>query len=173
MDPAQPGFSSATKLVTTTIVATQHAFDLASELQDEELRDRIQQIYELVCILDRQMQTLEEENRELRRRLESKPKSTASRRGVFGYWFLENETAPLCPVCCERDDTVSYLTQLERVSDGSRRICPTCQSVFWEQRTSELPVIPGSTMCHVCGCLMLRLGRWYRCRGCGSARGIE
>jgi hypothetical protein len=179
MDPAQPGFSRADHLVTTTIVATQHAFDLAGELADDELRDRIYQIYELVCILDRQMQALEQENRDLRRRLASlRPfdepgrKTSASRRGVFGYWFLENETAPLCPVCCERDDAVSYLTQLERVSEGSRRVCPTCESVFWEQRTSELPVIPGSTMCHVCGCLMLRLGRWYRCRGCGSARGI-
>jgi hypothetical protein len=179
MDPAQPGFSRADHLVTTTIVATQHAFDLAGELADDELRDRIYQIYELVCILDRQMQALQQENLDLRRRLASlRPfdepgrKTLASRRGVFGYWFLQNETAPLCPVCCERDDAVSYLTQLERVSDGSRRTCPTCQSVFWEQRTSELPVIPGSTMCHVCGCLMLRLGRWYRCRGCGSARGI-
>jgi hypothetical protein len=179
MDPAQPGFSRADHLVTTTIVAAQNAFDLAGELADDELRDRIYQIYELVCILDRQMQALEQENRDLRRRLASlRPfdepgrKTSASRRGVFGYWFLENETAPLCPVCCERDDAVSYLTQLERVSEGSRRVCPTCESVFWEQRTSELPVIPGSTMCHVCGCLMLRLGRWYRCRGCGSARGI-
>jgi hypothetical protein len=159
-------------LVTSTIVAAQHAFDLAAELQDDELRERIQQIYELVLILDRQMQALEEENGDLRSQLAERRKVVATRRGVFGYWFQENETAPLCPVCCERDDTVSYLTQLERVPDGSRRICPTCESVFWEQRTSELPVIPGSTMCHVCGSLMLRLGRWYRCRGCGSARGI-
>ncbi len=159
--------------MTTTIVATQHAFDIAEELQDPDLKQKIQEIYDLVLILDRQMQALEEENRELRRRLSSRgAASTATRRGVFGYWFLENETAPLCPVCCERDDAVSYLTQLERVSDGSRRVCGMCQSVFWEQRTSELPVIPGSPMCHVCGCLMLRLGRWYRCRGCGSARGI-
>ena len=190
---APPGTRS---FVTTTIVATQHAFDLAAELADDELRDRIQQIYELVCLLDQQMQALEQENLDLRRRIQSiatdgaseagpgrvaasgyngverRKHSTARRRGVFGYWFLENETAPLCPVCCERDDAVSYLTQLERVPDGSRRLCATCQSVFWEQRTSELPVIPGSPMCHVCGSLMLRLGRWYRCRGCGSARGI-
>jgi hypothetical protein len=166
-------------LVTSTIIATQHAYDLAEQAQDEELRDHIQHVYELVCILDQQMQALEQENLDLRRRLASlRPidepgrKTLASRRGVFGYWFLQNETAPLCPVCCERDDAVSYLTQLERVSEGSRRTCPTCESVFWEQRTSELPVIPGSTMCHVCGCLMLRLGRWFRCRGCGSARGI-
>jgi len=177
---AAEGGGRTRPLVTSTIVATQHAFDLAGELHDDELSDRIQHIYELVCVLDQQMQALEQENLDLRRRLASlRPfdepgrKTLASRRGVFGYWFLQNETAPLCPVCCERDDAVSYLTQLERVSDGSRRTCPTCQSVFWEQRTSELPVIPGSTMCHVCGCLMLRLGRWYRCRGCGSARGIE
>jgi hypothetical protein len=179
MAPAQPGFSRANPFVTSAIVAAQNAYDLAEHAHDDELQARIQQIYELVCILDQQMQALEQENQDLRRRLASlRPidelgrKTLASRRGVFGYWFLQNETAPLCPVCCERDDAVSYLTQLERVSEGSRRVCPTCESVFWEQRTSELPVIPGSTMCHVCGCLMLRLGRWYRCRGCGSARGI-
>src|SRR3954449_11749052 len=147
---AGAGGSRVVPLVTSTIIATQHAYDLAEHAQDEELRDYIQHIYELVCILDQQMQALEQENGDLRRRLASKPQATATRRGVFGYWFLENETAPLCPVCCERDDTVSYLTQLERVSDGSRRVCATCESVFWEQRTSELPVIPGSTMCHVC-----------------------
>jgi hypothetical protein len=173
MNPAQPGFSRANPFVTSAIVAAQNAYDLAEHAHDDELQARIQQIYELVLILDQQMEALEQENRDLRRQLSSRPKIVAERKGVFGYWFKEGETAPLCPVCCERDDAVSYLTELERVSEGSRRLCSACQSVFWEQRTSELPVIPGSTMCHVCGCLMLRLGRWYRCRGCGSARGIE
>jgi hypothetical protein len=164
--------SRTVPLVTSTIIATQHAFDLAEHLRDEELKQKIYEVYTLVLVLDRQMAALEEENRNLRRELAERRRVMAERKGVFGYWFKEGETDPLCPVCCERDDAVSYLTQLERVSDGSRRTCPTCQSVFWEQRTSELPVIPGSTMCHVCGSLMLRLGRWYRCRGCGSARGI-
>ena len=172
MAPAQPGFSRANPFVTSAIVAAQNAYDLAEHAHDDELQARIQQIYELVLILDQQMEALEQENRDLRRQLSSRSKVVAARKGVFGYWFKEGETAPLCPVCCERDDTVSYLTQLERVSDGSRRICGACESVFWEQRTSELPVVPGSPVCHVCGCLMLRLGRWFRCRGCGSARGI-
>ncbi len=164
--------ASHEQLVTSAIVATQHAYDLAEHVHDADLKQKISEIYDLVMILSRQFDALQEENRELKRELGARRQVTATRRGVFGYWFLENETAPLCPVCCERDDTLSYLTQLERVSDGSRRRCATCESVFWEQRTSELPVIPGSPMCHVCGCLMLRLGRWFRCRGCGSARGI-
>ena len=58
----------------------------------------------------------------------------------------EGETAPLCPVCCERDDAVSYLSQLEHVKQGSCRTCATCQAVFWELLKSELPVVPGDAV---------------------------
>ena len=133
-------------LVTTTIVAAQHAYDLAGESRDAALQQKISEIYDLVLILDRQLEALEEENRELKLQLAEKPKVMASRKGVFGYWFKEGETAPLCPVCCERDDTVSYLGQVEHVKQGSCRTCATCQSVFWELLKSELPVIPGDAV---------------------------
>src|SRR3954470_10145844 len=140
---AGAGGSRVVPLVTSTIIATQHAFDLAEHLRDEDLKQKIYEVYTLVLVLDRQMAALEEENRNLRRELASKPKSTATRRGVFGYWFLENETAPLCPVCCERGDALRYLSQIAHVQEGSRRVCPTCQSVFWERLKSNLPVVPG------------------------------
>jgi hypothetical protein len=131
------------QLVTSTIIATQHAFDLAEHLRDEDLKQKIYEVYTLVMVLDRQMQALEEENGDLRRQLAERRKVVATRKGVFGYWFKEGETAPLCPVCCERDDAVSYLSQVEHVKDGSRRTCATCKAVFWELLKSELPVVPG------------------------------
>ena len=155
------------QLVTSTIVATQHAFDLAEHLQDRDLQQKISQIYDLVLILDRQMQALQEENRELKLQLAAKPKVMATRKGVFGYWFKEGETAPLCPVCCERDDTVSYLSQVEHVQQGSCRTCAVCESVFWELLKSELPVVPGSS-CHKCGGVMMKKGGCYQCMNCGS-----
>ena len=129
-------------LVTTTIVAAQHAYDLAGHSHDADLQQKISEIYDLVLILDRQLGALEEENRELKRQLAERQKVMATRKGVFGYWFKEGETDPLCPVCCERDDALSYLSQLEHVQEGSRRVCPTCQSVFWELLKSNLPVVP-------------------------------
>ena len=132
-------------LVTTTIVAAQHAYDLAGHSQDRDLQQKISEIYDLVLILDRQLQVLEEENRNLKQQLAEKPKVMASRKGVFGYWFKEGETAPLCPVCCERDDVVSYLGQVEHVKQGSHRTCATCKAVFWELLKSELPVVSGET----------------------------
>src|SRR3954462_10719733 len=100
--------ASHEQLVTHAIVATQHAYDLAEHAHDALLQQKISEIYDLVLILDRQLQALEEENRELKRQLQfrfdEKPKVMATRKGVFGYWFKEGETAPLCPVCCERDD---------------------------------------------------------------------
>ena len=133
-------------LVTTTIVAAQHAWDLAGQADDRDLQQKISEIYDLVLILDRQLQALQEENLALRRQLTEKPKVMASRKGVFGYWFKEGETAPLCPVCCERDDVVSYLGQVEHVKQGSRRTCATCEAVFWELLKSELPVVPGDAV---------------------------
>ena len=133
-------------LVTTTIVAAQHAYDLAGQADDRDLQQKISEIYDLVLILDRQMQALEQDNRELKRQLAEKPKVMAERKGVFGYWFKEGETAPLCPVCCERDDAVSYLSQVEHVKQGSCRTCATCQAVFWELLKSELPVVPGDAV---------------------------
>src|SRR3954469_4871499 len=144
--------ASHEQLVTSTIVAAQHAYDLAGHSQDADLQQKISEIYDLVLILDRQLQALEEENRELKLQvavrdrqlqLDAKPKVMASRKGVFGYWFKEGETAPLCPVCCERDDAVSYLSQVEHVPEGSRRTCATCEAVFWELLKSNLPVVPG------------------------------
>jgi len=129
-------------LVTTTIVAAQHAYDLAGQSHDRDLQQKISEIYDLVLILDRQLGALEEENRNLKRQLAEKQKVMATRKGVFGYWFKEGETDPLCPVCCERDDTVSYLSQVQHVPQGSRRVCAVCQAVFWELLASELPVIP-------------------------------
>ena len=157
-------------LVTTTVVAAQQAYDLAGESRDVELQQKISEIYDLVLILDRQLQALEEENRELKRQIAGKPKVMATRKGVFGYWFKEGETAPLCPVCCERDDTVSYLSQVEHVKQGSCRTCATCQSVFWELLKSELPVIPGSS-CHRCGGVMMKKGSCYQCMSCGFTSG--
>ena len=133
-------------LVTTTIVAAQHAYDLAGHSHDAGLQQKISEIYDLVLILDQQLQALQEENLALRRQLTEKPKVMASRKGVFGYWFKEGETAPLCPVCCERDDAVSYLSQVEHVKQGSCRTCATCQAVFWELLKSELPVVPGDAV---------------------------
>jgi len=135
--------SRTVPLVTSTIIATQHAFDLAEHLRDEDLKQKIYEVYTLVLVLDRQMAALEEENRNLRRELAERRRVMAERKGVFGYWFKEGETDPLCPVCCERDDALSYLSQLEHVPEGSRRVCPTCQSVFWELLKSNLPVVPG------------------------------
>jgi len=133
-------------LVTTTIVAAQHAYDLAGQSQDADLRQKISEIYDLVLILDRQLGALEEENRELKRQLAERQKVMATRKGVFGYWFKEGETDPLCPVCCERDDTVSYLSQVQHVPQGSRRVCAVCQAVFWELLASELPVVPADAV---------------------------
>jgi len=132
-------------LVTTTIVAAQHAYDLAGRAHDADLQQKISEIYDLVLILDRQLGALEEENRNLKRQLQfdEKQKVMATRKGVFGYWFKEGETDPLCPVCCERDDIVSYLSQVQHVPQGSRRVCAVCQAVFWELLASELPVVPG------------------------------
>ena len=136
--------SRVVPLVTSTIIATQHAFDLAEHLRDEELKQKIYEVYTLVLVLDRQMAALEEENRNLRRELAERRRVMAERKGVFGYWFKEGETDPLCPVCCERDDALSYLSQVEHVEKGSRRVCGTCQSVFWELLKSNLPVVPGT-----------------------------
>src|SRR6266850_4525782 len=108
-------------LVTTTIVAAQHAYDLAGRAQDADLQQKISEIYDLVLILDRQLGALEEENRNLKRQPAERQKVMATRKGVFGYWFKEGETDPLCPVCCERDDVVSYLGQVEHVKQGSCR----------------------------------------------------
>jgi hypothetical protein len=137
-------------LVTTTIVAAQQAYDLAGQSHDADLQQKISEIYDLVLILNRQLDVLEEENRDLKlqvavrdRQLAEKQKVMATRKGVFGYWFKEGETDPLCPVCCERDDTVSYLSQVQHVPQGSRRVCAVCQAVFWELLASELPVVPG------------------------------
>jgi len=133
-------------LVTTTIVAAQHAYDLAGQSHDADLQQKISEIYDLVLILDRQLGALEEENRNLKRQLAERQKVMATRKGVFGYWFKEGETDPLCPVCCERDDTVSYLSQVQHVPQGSRRVCAVCQAVFWELLASELPVVPGDAV---------------------------
>src|SRR5882724_10015787 len=56
-------FSPMDPLVTTTIVAAQHAYDLAGRAQDVGLQQKISEIYDLVLILDRQLGALEEENR--------------------------------------------------------------------------------------------------------------
>ena len=157
-------------LVTTTIVAAQHAFDLAGQSRDAGLQQKISEIYDLVLILDRQLGALEEENRNLKRQLAEKPKVMATRKGVFGYWFKEGETDPLCPVCCERDDTVSYLSQVQHVAQGSRRVCAVCQAVFWELLASELPVVPGSS-CHRCGGVFMKKGSCYQCMSCGFTSG--
>ena|SRR5207248_596566 len=139
--------ASHEQLVTTTIVATQHAYDLAEYAKDEELKQKISEIYDLVLILSRQFDALEEENHNLKRELAERRRVMAERKGVFGYWFKEGETDPLCPVCCERDDALSYLSQVQHVKQGSRRVCPVCQAVFWELLASELPVIPpGSSL---------------------------
>ena len=135
---APPGTRS---LVTTTIVATQHAFDLAAELADDELRDRIQQIYELVCLLDQQMQALEQENLDLRRRIQSIATDGASEAGpgrvaASGYNGVDRRKHSTArrPVC-QRSRSRSGFTRRKRPGAASHPSGPSAARLHRVQPT--------------------------------------
>ena len=74
---------------------------------------------------------LDEENRNLQRRLELKDKITRS--GEFGYWFKEGEEDPLCPKCYEGSGKVIYLTSCKPWGNGTRRDCRECSRTYMEK----------------------------------------
>ena len=56
-----------------------------------------------------------------------------TRRGPANYYYLGEETDPLCPVCWERDRKVIHLPRAEPWSGGIRRDCHVCSTVHWDK----------------------------------------
>jgi hypothetical protein len=117
--------ATALGIANTAIGSVKSALELAKKTKDLELKHEISNVMDNVLDLKAKVLELDEENRNLRQRLEQK--EAMKREGKYGYWFKEGETDPLCPKCYESTSKVIYLSRLQSYGGMTpQRNCKVC-----------------------------------------------
>jgi len=133
MDISVKTDSSVADFVNSTVSSAKNAVELAKNSKDSALKEKVSEVFDGVLDLKRAMLDLEDENRSLRGKLAERQK--LKRDPLFGYWFKDGESDPLCPKCFEGDEKIVYLPPVVEWANGSlHRRCRVCNSDHTERK---------------------------------------
>jgi len=100
--------------------------ELAGKYHDEELNDKIMELENQILALITQMRSLEETREEGERTLSLIKKMQFKK----PFYFQEDDPAPFCPHCWEKEKNPVHLLGPVKVSAGFRYGCPSCKEYF-------------------------------------------
>jgi hypothetical protein len=120
---------SATELISTALAGLRQIKEMAKSSSDSDLKEQVSSVFDDVLELKLKLITLEDENRELKRRLDERAKVRREGR----YFYLEGESEPLCPNCYHTSDKVIHLERHAGLTPGKVQFfCRVCKEQFFE-----------------------------------------
>ena len=123
--------TAALSLINSTVQTAKTAVELAKNSKDSSLKEAVGEVLDGILDLKIKILDLEEENRELKHKLNKQ--EVLERKGEFGYWFKSGEDDPLCPKCYEGNGKLVYLPKSEPWNGGIKRECRVCGYTTLEQ----------------------------------------
>jgi hypothetical protein len=112
------------------ISAVKEVYAAVQKYNDVPLMKQIVDLQSQMMDQQAELITTKQERRAATEKLSLREK--ISRRGTAGYFYLDGDNDPLCPVCWERDAKIVHLPQSEKWNGGIRRDCNECEKTHWE-----------------------------------------
>jgi hypothetical protein len=125
---------TAAQMVASVVSTVKAARDLAKDISNHELKEKIGDIYKGLNDLRQRILDLDEENRNLKAEL-AKRAETDGPVPPFGYYFdKRHPDSPLCPKCYQSSDSrLAFMGPQEPWGNGAlRRKCQLCGHVIDE-----------------------------------------
>jgi hypothetical protein len=122
---------SALGIANSAISAAKSAYELVKKTSDIELKHQVSDVMNSILDLKVKILELDEENRQLRQRLEQR--DNIKRESESGFWLKDGETDPLCPTCYEGPSHAIVYLKAKYYSAELRRttrFCHVCHSSF-------------------------------------------
>ena len=127
--------STATTILANALRALESLREQAQKSKDATLKATIVRFYDELANLKSIVMRVEDENEELRRRLEEQSddsrKPLIKQVGRVNYYYVGNE-GPYCQVCYDSKGKLVTLTPQQEFWAGTGRKCALCTTVFVE-----------------------------------------
>lgn len=126
---------AALDLLTKASKALDSLRERAKTSKDAELKENISNLYDRFLDLKETVLRIKEENAELRRTVaaqtEKPPKPEIQQVGQTNYYFVGDE-GPYCQKCYDGNGKLVRLSPEVRYVAGWGRMCPLCETIFYE-----------------------------------------
>jgi hypothetical protein len=137
-------FGAATttaSLVANVVGTVRAARDLAKDIGNHELKEKIGDAYDGLNDLRQRVLDLDEENRQLKAELAKKAEIEGPV-PPFGYFFdKRHPDHPMCPKCYQaKESRIAYMGPLHPWNGGMRRVCQLCGHITTEQEGERVTV---------------------------------
>ena len=129
------GAATVVSLINSLLGSVKTAKDLATQSKETHLKEQMIGVYDAILNVKDRVLELDEENRNLRQKLEQR--AAIKRSGEFGYFYQDGDTDPPCPKRWQGTYKIAHLSATKSWSSGMRRDCIQCNSAFWEKQYSQ------------------------------------
>jgi hypothetical protein len=132
-DPITLGLAAtAVTLVKNTISVFKEARESAKYSEDNELKGKLNEIFDQFIDLKAAVFDLAQENADLRKKIDQR--GALNRNSSSGFFFQEGDPDPFCPVCFERDEKLIHLGHAGAIYGGEERACKVCGNTFYPKQ---------------------------------------
>jgi len=135
--------TTTAQLVATVVGTVKTARELAKDISNHELKEKIGEAYDGLLDLRQRLLDLDEENRHLKAELTKKAEIDGPN-PPFGYFYdRRHPDDPLCPQCYQsKESRISFMGPIHSWSGGLRRNCRNCgHAIFEKEMDSRRSVI--------------------------------
>jgi len=133
---------TATQMVATVVNTVRAAKELAKDISNHELKDKIGEIYDSLNDLRQRVLDLDEENRALKGEV-AKKLDIEGPTPPYGYFYRKDHPQdPLCPTCYQsKESRLGFMGPQRRSSAGVYRSCHLCGKLIYEDRSQRSEIV--------------------------------